>query len=134
MSSAIEFFKTNQVFHLATVDGAEARVRPFGFVMNRNGKLYMCTSKAKDVYKQMKNNPGIEISAMGPEGTWLRVRGSIAFDDSREAKMQAFEEAPMLLQIYPKGADDENYVTFYFTEAKATLYSFSEAPKELSLL
>ena len=134
MSSAIEFLKANQVFHLATVDGAEARVRPFGFVMNRNGKLYMCTSKAKDVCKQMKNNPGIEISAMGPEGTWLRIRGSIAFDDSREAKMQAFEEAPMLLQIYPKGADDENYVTFYFTEAKATLYSFSEAPKELPLL
>ncbi|MEJ2110102.1 MAG: pyridoxamine 5'-phosphate oxidase family protein [Acidobacteriota bacterium] len=134
MSSAIEFLKANQVFHLATVDGSEARVRPFGFVMNRNGKLYMCTSKAKDVCKQMKNNPEIEISAMGPEGTWLRIRGSIAFDDSREAKMQAFEEAPMLLQIYPKGADDENYVTFYFTEAKATLYSFSEAPKELPLL
>lgn len=134
MSSAIEFLKKNQVFHIATVAGAEARVRPFGFVMNRNGKLYMCTSKAKEVYKQMKESPGIEISAMGPEGTWLRVRGSVAFDDSREAKAQAFEEAPMLLQIYPKGADDENYVTFYFADAKATLYSFSEAPKELPLV
>jgi len=134
MSSAIEFLKTNQVFHLATVDGKEARVRPFGFVMNRDGKLYMCTSKAKDVYKQMNENPGIEVSAMGPEGTWLRIRGNIAFDDSREAKAQAFEEAPMLLNIYPKGADDENYVTFYFTEAKATLSSFAEAPRELSLV
>ena len=134
MNSAIEFLKANQVFHLATVDGDEARVRPFGFVMNRNGKLYMCTGKMKEVYKQLKKNPDIEISAMGPEGTWLRVRGHIEFDDSRDAKTQAFEEAPMLLQIYPKGADDENYVTFYFTEAKATLYSFTEAPKELNLL
>lgn len=134
MSSAIEFLKANKVFHIATVAGNEARVRPFGFVMNRNGKLYMCTGKQKDVYKQMKENPGIEISAMGPEGTWLRVRGSVVFDDSRETKMQAFEEAPMLLQIYPKGADDENYVTFYFSEAKATLYSFSEGPKELPLV
>ena len=134
MSSAIEFLKNNQVFHIATVAGTEARVRPFGFVMSRNGKLYMCTSKAKEVYKQMKENPGIEISAMGADRTWLRIRGSVVFDDSREAKMQAFEEAPMLLQIYPKGADDENYVTFYFGDAKATLYSFTEAPKELPLV
>jgi len=134
MSSAIEFLKENKVFHLATVDGVQARVRPFGFVMSRNDKLYMCTSKVKDVYKQMVKNPDIELSAMGPDGTWLRIRGHVAFDDSRDSKMQAFEEAPMLLQIYPKGADDENYVTLYFTDAKATLYSFTSEPKELPLL
>ncbi|MBN2242112.1 MAG: pyridoxamine 5'-phosphate oxidase family protein [Acidobacteria bacterium] len=134
MNSALEFLKANKVFHLATVDGSQARVRPFGFVMNRNGRLYMCTGKAKDVYKQMKKNPDIEISAMGADNTWLRVRGKIEFDDSRDTKVQAFEEAPMLLQIYPKGPDDGNYVTFYFTEARATLYSFAAAPKELPLL
>lgn len=133
MNSALEFLKANQVFHLATVDGTQARVRPFGFVMKRDEKLYMCTSKMKDVYKQMKKNPDIEISAMGANGTWLRVTGSVAFDDSRDTKVQAFEESPMLLQIYPKGADDENYVTFYFTEAKVMLYSFTDAPKELPL-
>ena len=134
MNSALEFLKTNKVFHLATVDGTQARVRPFGFVMKSNDKLYMCTGKMKNVYRQMVKNPQIEISAMGADNTWLRITGSIAFDDSRETKMQAFEEAPMLLQIYPKGADDENYVTFYFTEAKATMYSFTGAPKELPLL
>ncbi len=134
MNSALEFLKANRVFHLATVDGTQARVRPFGFVMQRNDRLYMCTGKAKNVYKQMKKHPDIEISAMGADNTWLRVSGHIEFDDSRDTKVQAFEEAPMLLQIYPKGADDENYVTFYFTEAKATLYSFTEAPKELPLL
>lgn len=134
MNSALEFLKANKVFHLATVDGTQARVRPFGFVMKRDDRLYMCTGKAKDVYKQMVKDPKIEISAMGADNTWLRITGSIAFDDSRETKTQAFEEAPMLLQIYRKGADDENYVTFYFTEAKAVLYSFTEAPKELPLV
>ena len=128
MNTAYEFLKANQVFHLATVDGTKARVRPFGFT------LYFCTNKTKGVYKQMVQSPDIEISAMGAEGTWLRVRGKVAFDESRETKVQAFEEAPMLLRIYPKGADDETYVTFYFTEAKATLYSFTEAPKTLPLL
>ena len=134
MNSALEFLKANKVFHLATVDGTQARVRPFGFVMKRDDRLYMCTGKAKDVYKQMVKDPKIEISAMGADNTWLRITGSIAFDHSRETKTQAFEEAPMLLQIYRKGADDENYVTFYFTEAKAVLYSFTEAPKNLPLL
>ena len=134
MNTAYEFLKANQVFHIATVDGTKARVRPFGFTMVRNNALYICTNKTKDVYKQMVQNPDIEISAMGADGTWLRVRGKVAVDDSREAKVQAFEEAPMLLKIYPKGADDETYVTLYFTEAQATLYSFEGAPKNLPLV
>jgi uncharacterized pyridoxamine 5'-phosphate oxidase family protein len=70
---------------------------------------------------------------MGTDGTWLRVCGKVAVDDTREAKAQAFEVAPNLLQIYPKGADDLIYVTFYFTEATATLYSFKEGPKQIPL-
>ena len=134
MSTAFEFMKANPVFFLATVDGAGARVRPFGFVMVRNNALYFCTNKTKDVYKQLVKNPDVEISGMGPEGTWLRVRGTVVVDDSYEAKVQAFKEGQMLLQIYPKGADDETFVTFYLTKAKATLYSFAAGPKELPLV
>ena len=133
MNTAFEFLKANPVFHLATVDGAQARVRPFGFTMIRNNRLYLCTNKTKDVFKQLVKYPNVEISGMGAEGTWLRITGKVAVDDSREAKVQAFEVAPNLLQIYTKGADDETFVTFYFTEAKATLYSFREGPKNLPL-
>ena len=120
MSTAYEFFKANPVFHLATVDGVKARVRPFGFVMKRNDTLFFCTNKTKDVYKQMVKNPDVEISDMGNDGKWLRLCGKVVFDDSREAKAQAFSESAQLLQIYPKGADDETFVTFCIKEAKAT--------------
>lgn len=134
MDTAYDFIKVNPVFHIATVDGDKARVRPFGFMMKRNNTLYFCTNKTKDVYKQLKQNPDIEISVMGSDGsTWLRVRGRIAFDETREAKVQAFEESPNLLRIYPKGADDEVFVTFYFTEAVATVFSFTAAPKNVPL-
>ncbi len=133
MSTAYEFLKANQVFHLATVDGTRARVRPFGFVMKRNNALYFCTNKTKDVYKQMVKCPEVEMSAMGPDGKWLRLCGKAVFDDSREAKAQAFTESAMLLQIYPKGADDEIFVTFCLKDAEATMYSFSEAPKKVPL-
>lgn len=133
MNTAFEFLKANPVFHLATVDGTKARVRPFGFSMIRDKKLYFCTNKSKDVFKQLVKNPEIEISGMGADGTWLRIRGKVAVDESREAKVQAFTEAPNLLKIYTKGADDEIFVTFYFTEAQATLYSFADAPKVIPL-
>jgi uncharacterized pyridoxamine 5'-phosphate oxidase family protein len=133
MNTAFDFIKANPVFHIATVDGARARVRPFGFIMKRNNALYFCTNKTKDVYKQLQQNPDIEISVMGKNDTWLRIRGRIAFDETREAKVQAFEQSPNLLRIYPKGAEDEIFVTFYFTEATATLFSFTAAPKNIPL-
>ena len=134
MTTALEYLKVNPVFHIATVEGTKARVRPFGFSMGRNGALYFCTNKTKDVYKQLSQNPEIEISDMGKDGTWLRIRGRIAFDETREAKVQAFGESANLIKVYPKAADDETFVTFYFTEAAATLFSFTEAPKTLALL
>lgn len=133
MSTALDFIKANPIFHIATVDGAKARVRPFGFIMKRNDTLYFCTNKTKDVYKQLKQNPDIEISDMGSNSTWLRIRGRIAFDETRESKAEAFEHMPDLLRIYPKGADDEMFVTFYFTEAAATLFSFTDKPKNIPL-
>ena len=135
MNTAYEFLKANPVFHIATVDEGKGRVRPFGFVMKRNNLLYFCTNITKDVYRQLVAGPDIEISDMGGDGTsWLRIRGKIAFDGSREAKTQAFDESPNLLRIYPKGADDETFITFYFVEAGATLFSFGQAPRNLPLL
>lgn len=132
--TALEFLKANPVFHIATVEGAKPRVRPFAFTMKRNGALYLCTNNNKDVYRQLVANPEVELSDMGPDGTWLRVRGRIAFDESREAKVQAFAESENLRRIYPEGPDDETFVTFYFTEAVATLYSLSAAPMQIPLL
>ncbi|MGD0489574.1 MAG: hypothetical protein ABSB94_20590 [Syntrophorhabdales bacterium] len=83
---------------------------------------------------QMSQYPDIEICSMGSDNTWLRIRGRIAFDDSLDAKSQAFAESPNLKNMYKKGPDDETFVTFYFTEAAATLYSFTEAPKKVPLL
>ena len=135
METAYEYLKANPVFHLATVDEGKGRVRPFGFVMKRNNLLYFCTNTTKDVYRQLAANPDIEISDMGNDGaSWLRIRGRIAFDAGREAKAQAFSESPNLLRIYPKGADDETFITFYFADARATLFSFTRAPRNLPLL
>ncbi|HOJ71676.1 MAG TPA: pyridoxamine 5'-phosphate oxidase family protein [Syntrophorhabdaceae bacterium] len=134
METAYDFLKAN-IFHIATVDKGKPRVRPFGFVMKRDNRLYLCTNKNKEVYKNLKDNPVTELSAVGKDGmTWLRVRGTVEFDESKEAKAQVFEEAPQLLKIYPKGADDEVFVTFYFKEANAKLFSIGTQPKDVPLI
>ena len=134
MNTALVFLKANPVFHLATVAEGQARVRPFGFSMKRNDTLYMATSTNKEVYRQLVGNPDVEISAMGTDGTWLRVRGRVAVDYSRDAKVQAFAEAPQLLSFYSRGADDETFVTFYFTTAQATLFSYVTPPVVIPLV
>ena len=134
MNTAFKYLSANPVFHLATVDGDRARVRPFGFKMIRNGRLYFSTNRTKDVFRQLVEYPDIEISDMGGDGTWLRIRGRIAFDESHGAKVQAFQESAKLRELYPNGADDDTFITFYFTEAQATLFSFTEAPENIPLL
>jgi len=134
METAYDFLKAN-IFHIATIDNGKPRVRPFGFVMKRNNKLYFCTNKNKEVYRNLIENPVTEISAVGKDRlTWLRLRGTIEFDESKEAKEQVFNESPQLLKIYPKGADDESFVTFYFKEAEARLFSIGGKPKDIDLV
>jgi len=134
METAYDFLKAN-VFHIATIDNGKPRVRPFGFVMKRDNRLYFCTNKTKEVYRNLIENPSTEICAVGKDGmTWLRIRGIVEFDESKDAKAQVFKEAPQLLKIYPKGADDEIFVTFYFKEAEAKLFSMGANPKDIDLI
>ena len=75
MQEILRFLKDNAPFYLATVDGDKPKVRPFGFVMEHENKLWFCTNNQKNVYKQMQANPYIEISATAPDKTWIRLRG-----------------------------------------------------------
>jgi uncharacterized pyridoxamine 5'-phosphate oxidase family protein len=132
MDTVIKFLGEAKPFYLATVDGDQPRVRPMGFVMNHKGRIYMCTNNTKDVYKQMKANPKIEICAFGPENKWIRVCGKVSFDDSPETQEKAMEVSPRLKTMYSVG--DGKFTLFYFdTGALATIEGFDGAKKEIKL-
>ncbi len=81
------------IFYIATVDGDQPRVRPFGVAEVLNGKLYIQTGKKKKVFKQMMANPKFEITAVKPSGTeWIRISGKLVNDDSREAKAYVLDK------------------------------------------
>lgn len=130
MNEVYEFLKSCGTYYLATVEGDQPRVRPFGTIDIFEDKLYIQTGKVKEVSKQIQANPKVEICAFG-EGKWVRIAGKLVRDDRREAKAHMLDNYPSLQAMY--SADDDNTEVLYFEDAVATFSSFTEAPKTIKL-
>ena len=126
MNEVYEFLKKCGTYYLATVDGDQPRVRPFGTIDLFEGKLYIQTGKAKDVSRQMKANPKVEISGMA-DGKWLRLAAEAVLDPRVEAQAHMLDAYPSLQAMYKPG--DGNTEVFYLKNAKAQICSFTEAPR-----
>lgn len=126
MEKVCQFLKDAGVYYLATMDGDQPRVRPFGTANIFDGKLYIQTGKAKPVSKQLAVNPKAEICAFH-NGTWVRICGELVEDNRVEAKKAMLDAYPNLRGMYDE--NDENTQVLYFRNAEATFSSFS-APSE----
>ena len=126
MQEVYEFLKKCNIYYLATVEGDQPRVRPFGTIDLFEDKLYIQTGKVKEVSKQIQANPKAEICAFG-DGTWLRLAGNLVRDDRVEAKEHMLDAYPMLKNMY--SATDDNTEVLYFKDATATFSSFGGAPR-----
>lgn len=131
MKKALEFLQECGTYYLATVEGDQPRVRPFGGVFEYEGRLYFTTSNQKNVYKQMLENPKVELCGMSSKGQWLRVTGEVAVDDRHEVKELALKELPSLNQLY--SLDDGVFTVVYFTKGTGVISSFTAAPETFSL-
>lgn len=121
-----QFLKKAETYYLATVEGDQPRVRPFGTAHLYEGKLYIQTGKVKDVSKQLLANPKAEICAF-KDGEWIRVAGELVEDDRVEARQSMLDAYPSLQQMY--SADDGNTQVFYFKNATATISAFTHEPE-----
>ena len=124
------FLDEAQTYYLATVEGDQPRVRPFGTALLYEGRLYIQTGKVKAVSKQIAANPKVEICAF-KDGKWLRLAGELVNDDRREVKAAMLDKMPSLKAMY--SADDDNTQVLYFKNAVATFSSFTEAPETVEL-
>ena len=129
IETVCKFLDEAQTYYLATVEGDQPRVRPFGTALLYEGKLYIQTGKAKAVSRQLAANPKAEICAFH-EGRWLRVAGELVNDDRREPKAAMLEKMPQLKAMY--SADDDNTQVLYFRNATATFSSFTQPPETFS--
>ena len=126
MIRAYEFLKNAGVYYLATVEGDQPRVRPFGTVNVFEDKLYIQTGKVKPVSHQLAANPKAEICAF-KDGAWIRLSGELVEDDRVEAKKSMLDAYPELRGMYDE--NDSNTQVFYFKNAEAVFSSFGKAPE-----
>lgn len=129
MKRVYDFLKEAGTYYLATMDGNQPRVRPFGTVNIFEDKLYIQTGKGKSVAKQIAADPKVEICAMkGDE--WIRVAAKLVEDDRVEAQESMLNAYPSLRSMYKTGSDG-NTIVYYLKEAVATISSFSHASIEI---
>ena len=126
MQEVLDFLKDCGVFYLATVEGDQPRVRPFGALAVFEGKLYTQTGKVKSVSKQLAANPKAEICAF-KDGKWIRIETTLVDDPRLEAQEAMLEQNPGLKNMYKAG--DGNTQVLCFTDSTATISSFTEEPR-----
>ena len=126
MQRAYEFLKSAGTYYLATVEGDQPRVRPFGTANIFEGKLYIQTGLKKKVAQQLLANPKAEICAF-KGGKWIRIAGKLILDERVEAQKSMLDAHPNLRGMYAE--DDGNTAVFYFQDATATIESFGGEPE-----
>ena len=129
MERVCKFLKDAGVYYLATVEGGQPRVRPFGTAHIFEGRLYIQTGKSKPTSRRLAENPKAEICAF-QGGSWVRVAGELVEDDRVEAKKSMLDAYPSLRKMYDE--NDGNTQVFFFRNATATFSSFTGAPETVT--
>ena len=130
MQEIYDFLKKCQTYYLATMEGDQPRVRPFGTIDIFENRLYIQTGKSKSVSKQIAVNPKIEICAFDGS-TWLRINAVAVRDDRKEPKEHLLNNYPQLKSMY--SAEDDNTEVLYLKDATATFSSFTEKTRTIKL-
>ena len=130
MQEVQAYLKECGAFFIATADGDQPRVRPFGVSEIINDRLYIMTGKVKDVYKQMEANGKFEICALKPSGTeWMRLSGTLVTDETLAVKEEFLNRNESLKSMYK--ADDDNMAVLYIEGAIARFFSFSAPERQV---
>ena len=130
LEKVLKFLDEVGTYYLATVDGDQPRVRPFGTALVYNDKLYIQTGKVKAVSHQLASNPKAEICAF-KDGTWVRIAGELIEDDTREVKTLMLDKMPVLRHMYNE--DDGNMQMLYFKKALVNFTSFGKEPETFEI-
>jgi len=127
MKEVVDFLSENTTIYLATSDKGEARVRPFQFQFAEDGRLWFCTSKHKEVYAQMCNDPRVELTCTSPKMVTVRVKGKVVMDDDMAVKQRIIESNGLVRSIY-KTAENPDFAAFSLDHGEAFMFDFSGNP------
>ncbi|MDR0336284.1 MAG: pyridoxamine 5'-phosphate oxidase family protein [Planctomycetaceae bacterium] len=132
MKPILDFLTANPVTYFATVaEGNQPKVRPIQFCLEENGILWFCSAKSKNFWKEMQLNPQIELTSFDGNCCWVRVAGSVSFNDQWDIKKKILDQYDSIRQIY-HSPDNPEFVAFCLEHWNATLFSFTDSPVSFS--
>lgn len=120
-------FSESPMCFIATISGNEPRVRAFQYQFEQDGKLWFCTAKSKDVFKQIQANPSVQICAVKQDMTWVRVTAKVSFEDNRSVKEHILDSQPLIKNIYGT-VDNPEFTTFCIEHGTYVIANFSGNP------
>lgn len=127
MRELIEFLSANDTIYLATSDNGQARVRPFQFQFEQDGRLWFCTSKNKEVYAHMQSTPWVEFTTMSRDMVTVRVKGEVNLDDDMSVKHRIIETNGLVRSIY-ESAENPDFTVFSMDHGTGLMSDFSGNP------
>ncbi|MDR0468817.1 MAG: pyridoxamine 5'-phosphate oxidase family protein [Peptococcaceae bacterium] len=131
MGKGVDFLKEAGVYFIATSDGGQPQLRPFGSNMEYQGRFYFSMGKSKKVFEQITANPKVSIAAIKPNRDWIRITGEAVLDESEEAKSYLFEHNPRINDIYKDRPGEA--AMFYLSNATCVVNESGKAPEEIDL-
>lgn len=130
----LQFLTANPVFHLATVEGNKPHVR--GMLLYRadeNGIIFN-TGKVKDMYKQLIENPNVEMSftnGIFENLIQVRISGTVEPLEDLELKKEIIEQRDFL-KPWVEEVGYDAVAVFRLTKGTAVIWTMATnvAPKE----
>ncbi len=125
-----EAFQANKVCFLATVENGEPKVRPVSPMALSEGKLWFCTFRSRNIYRQLTIHPGLQMFSLGQDTSSVRITAKAVFEDNRAVKQIGLDTRPNLPRLFGR-ADNPEFIAYYLAEAKAELRSAPNLPPEI---
>ena len=118
-----DFLEKAGTFYLATVEGDQPRVRPYGAMLYFEDKIYIMAFGKTNATRQIAANPKAEICAF--KGQTLRIECELVEDNRPEVGKALVDKMPVLKNV-GLGENGENGVMYYLKNAKAYFFKMME--------
>lgn len=128
VQKVFEFLENAKTFYLATVEGDQPRVRPYGAQLLYEGKIYIMAFGKTNATRQIATNNKAEICAF--KGQTLRIECRLVEDNRPEVGKALVDKMPVLKPAL--GENGENGVMYYVSDATATFYKMLEPVESLT--
>ncbi|MBQ2095243.1 MAG: pyridoxamine 5'-phosphate oxidase family protein [Clostridia bacterium] len=130
VAKVCEFLDKAKVFYFLTTDGDQPKGRPFGFRLVDGDRLYFGCGTFKNVFRQLTENPKVEVLAMAGN-EFMRYDGiaKVVKDEALLAKVR--EASPQLMAMYDKNGWEMGL--FYLENGHAEIRGMMELKEEFDV-